>query len=100
MRKMFPCSVGCHHAIEIERWESDDGSEWEDTVNAAVEVNVWYQPVRVGERVRNAWRVLRGKQVLTEGICLMREEAREMGRFLLDISSAERPSDTGEERET
>ncbi len=96
MKKMFPCSVGCHHAIEIERWEED--GEWDDAVNAAVEVNVWYQPARVGERVRNAWRVLLGKQVLTEGICLRREEAREMGRFVLDISSAERPSDTGEER--
>ncbi len=91
MNRMFRCSVGCKHAIEIERWS--DGNQWDDTVNGPIEVNVWYLPTGWRERIRNAWRVLRGKEVLAEGICLMHAEAQEMGRYLLAISSAGRPSD-------
>jgi hypothetical protein len=93
MKRMFTCSVGCQHAIEIERWESDDGTEWEDAVNGPIDLNVWYQPESLGERLRNAWRILRGRQVVTEGICLSLPQARQMGAFLLNISSAQCPAD-------
>ncbi|MDP9475240.1 MAG: hypothetical protein M3R38_06020, partial [Actinomycetota bacterium] len=93
MNRIFKCSIGCRHAIEIERW--NDGNEWDDTVNGPIEVNVWslnhLLPFR--ERIKTAWRALRGKDVVADGICLMHDEAQEMGRYLLAISSAARPSD-------
>jgi hypothetical protein len=92
MNRMFKCSVGCRHAIEIERW--NDGNEWDDTVNGPIEVNVWSSAhlLSYRERIKNAWRILRGRDTVVDGICLMHAEAQEMGRYLLAISSAERPS--------
>ncbi len=95
MKRMFKCSVGCRHAVEIERWENDEGTEWEDSVNGPIEFSVWSlahrNPLRM--RIKDAWNILRGRDTLIEGICLMHHEAQSMGRFLLAISGAIHPKD-------
>ncbi len=91
---MFSCSLGCQHALDIERRENKEGTEWQDPYSGPIEVNIWHEPQGLlRERLINAWRVLRGRPVITEGICLMHAEAQEMGRFLLAISSAIHPKD-------
>ncbi len=96
MKKMFTCSVGCRHAIEIERWENDEGTEWEDAINGPIEVNIWSiaHLMPTHQRIKDAWRLLRGKDVLIEGVCLNHAEAQQMGRYLLAISSAPHPGGT------
>ena len=98
MKRMFTCSVGCKHAVEIERWENEEGTEWEDSVNGPIEFNVWSlayaYPWRM--RLKDAWSILRGRDTLVEGICLAHDEAQEMGRYLLSISAAVHPRDAKE----
>ena len=98
MKRTFQCSVGCKHTIEIGRDENDEGTEWEDCVNAAIDINVWSLAhlMPLLERMKNAWRMICGKETIYDGICLMPSEAQEMARFLLALSSAAHPADTAQ----
>jgi hypothetical protein len=95
MKRFFACSVGCRHAIEVERFESEDGTEWDDSANAPIDVGVWQDPYREGlwRRLKDAWTLVRGRKVLMEGLCLTHADAQELGRFLIAISTAMHPAD-------
>ena len=72
----------CHaHAVEISWFRGDDGT-YEDRVY----LNFWHhghQDYTLWERIKMAWRILRGRTVEIDEIILDREETKQFGEALV-----------------
>ncbi len=96
MRKFVECRV-CGHAFEIERFESEDGKSWDKDFGDDVSLTIWYpgfNRLNWRERLDSVWRLLTGRQPMGEHVTLELDDATELGRYLLAISSSGHPNDS------